>query len=424
MQLPEKIKPLFQPKRYKFLRGGRGSAKSHGVARALLIQASIKPLRILCTREVQKSIKTSVHQLFEDIIKSDEALSAFYEVLLTEIRGRNGSLILFSGLSDLTADSIKSFEAVDKVWIEEAQSISQRSLKILIPTIRKERSEIWATYNPELESDPIHQLANTLPDSEKIIITMNHADNPFFPDVLERERIIAKETMSEAEYLHIWEGHCLPAVEGAIYSNEVAKVEAEGRLARVPYDPMLKVHTVWDLGYSDSMAIILVQRAASEIRIIDYLEGSHRIVTDYARELAELALNWGEDYLPHDGYATRHQTGRDDATVLRQTGRSVPQLPPIPPADVEAGIRNARLVFPRIWFNSESEGVQVLFEHLRRYRRRIGRDGVASAPVHDEHSHGADAFRYLCLVADGLKNNNAGRIMPKFVAASSDSWMG
>jgi len=424
MQLPEKIKPLFQPKRYKFLRGGRGSAKSHGVARALLIQASIKPLRILCTREVQKSIKTSVHQLFEDIIKSDEALSAFYEVLLTEIRGRNGSLILFSGLSDLTADSIKSFEAVDKVWIEEAQSISQRSLKILIPTIRKERSEIWATYNPELESDPIHQLANTLPDSEKIIITMNHADNPFFPDVLERERIIAKETMSEAEYLHIWEGHCLPAVEGAIYSNEVAKVEAEGRLARVPYDPMLKVHTVWDLGYSDSMAIILVQRAASEIRIIDYLEGSHRIVTDYARDLAGMALNWGEDYLPHDGYATRHQTGRDDATVLRQTGRSVPQLPPIPPVDVEAGIRNARLVFPRIWFNSESEGVQVLFEHLRRYRRKIGKNGVASAPIHDDHSHGADAFRYLCLVADGLKNNNAGRIMPKFVAASSDSWMG
>lgn len=424
MQLPEKIKPLFQPKRYKFLRGGRGSAKSHGVARALLIQASIKPMRILCTREVQKSIKTSVHQLLEDIIKSDESLSAFYEVLLTEIRGRNGSLILFSGLSDLTADSIKSFEAVDIVWIEEAQSISQRSLKILIPTIRKERSEIWATYNPELESDPIHQLANTLPDSEKIIITMNHADNPFFPEVLERERQIAKETMSEADYLHTWEGHCLPAVEGAIYSNEVAKVEAEGRLSRVHYDPMLKVHTVWDLGYSDSMAIILAQRAASEIRIIDYLEGSHRIVTDYARELAELALNWGEDYLPHDGYATRHQTGRDDATVLRQTGRSVPQLPPIPPVDVEAGIRNARLVFPRIWFNSESEGVQMLFEHLRRYRRRIGRDGVAGGPVHDEHSHGADAFRYLCLVADGLKNNSAGRIMPKFIASSADSWMG
>ncbi len=424
MQLPAKIKPLFQPKRYKFLRGGRGSAKSHGVARALLIQASIKPLRILCTREVQKSIKTSVHQLLEDIIKSDESLSAFYEVLLTEIRGRNGSLVLFSGLSDLTADSIKSFEAVDIVWIEEAQSISQRSLNILKPTIRKEGSEIWATYNPELETDPIHQLANSLPDEDKLIITMNWSDNPFFPDVLERERQIAKETMSEADYLHTWEGQCLPAVEGSIYSNEIGKVQLENRLTRVPYDPMLKVHTVWDLGYSDSMAIILAQRAASEIRIIDYLEGSHRIVTDYARELAEMALNWGEDYLPHDGYATRHQTGRDDATVLRQTGRSVPQLPPIPPVDVEAGIRNARLVFPRIWFNSESEGVQVLFEHLRRYRRKIGKNGVASAPIHDDHSHGADAFRYLCLLADSLKNNNAGRIMPKFVAASSDSWMG
>lgn len=424
MQLPRKIEPLFEPCRYKFLRGGRGSAKSWSVAGALLILASQKPIRILCAREIQKSIKQSVHQLLEDIIKADSELAAFYEILLTEIRGRNGSLILFSGLSDLTADSIKSFEGVDIVWIEEAQSISDRSLKILIPTIRKEGSEIWATYNPELDSDPIHVLANNLPDADKIIIVMNHSDNPFFPEVLERERQISKETMSEADYLHVWEGHCLPAVEGAIYANEVGKAEAEGRLTRVPYDPMLKVHTIWDLGYKDSMAIILVQRAASEIRIINYLEGNQRIVTDYARELNDMKLNWGEDYLPHDGYATRHQTGKDDATVLRQTGRSVPSLPPVPVMDVEAGIRNARLVFPRIWFNSDSEGVQALFEHLRRYRRRIGKNGVASGPIHDDHSHGADAFRYLCLLADGLKNNNAGRIMPKFIAASADSWMG
>jgi len=424
MQLPAKIKPLFLPCRYKFLRGGRGSAKSWSVAGSLLTLAAERPLRILCAREVQKSIKQSVHQLLTDQIKSDPALDDFYEILQTEIRGRNSSLILFSGLSDLTADSIKSFEGVDIVWIEEAQSISHRSLNILKPTIRKEGSEIWATYNPELETDPIHQLANSLPDEDKLIITMNWSDNPFFPEVLERERQIAKETMSEADYLHTWEGQCLPAVEGSIYSNEIGKVQLENRLTRVPYDPMLKVHTIWDLGFKDSMAIILAQRAASEIRIIDYLEGSQRIVTDYARELNDMKLNWGDDHLPHDGYATRHQTGKDDATVLRQTGRSVPSLPPVPVMDVEAGIRNARLVFPRIWFNSESEGVQVLFEHLRRYRRKIGKNGVASSPIHDDHSHGADAFRYLCLVADGLKNNNAGRIMPKFVAASSDSWMG
>lgn len=403
-EFPEKLAGLFQPSRYKFIRGGRGSGKSWGVARALLIQGAQSPQRILCAREVQKSIKQSVHQLLSDQIKA-LGLESFYRVLETEIRGLNGTLILFNGLSDMTADSIKSFEGCTRVWIEEAHTITRRSLTILIPTIRAEGSEIWATYNPELESDEIHQMAVVSPPPGTMSIEMNYHDNPWFPAVLEQERLHAQATMIDADYQHIWEGRCKPAVEGAIYFGEVASAEAGGRFGRVPYDPMLKAHAIWDLGWNDSMSIIIAQRAASEIRIIDYIEDSHRPLPDYVTQLTGRGLNWGKDWLPHDGFAKRHQTGKSDSEVLEALGRSVERVENI---EVEAGIRTARLVFPRIWFNLESEGVKRLVECLKRYRRNVSaKTGEPGNPLHDEYSHGADAFRYLCLVADKLGNQSA-----------------
>ncbi|NYT76642.1 PBSX family phage terminase large subunit [Alcaligenaceae bacterium] len=405
-QFPKKLRCLFQPSRYKFIRGGRGGAKSWSIARALLIKGAAKPTRILCTREVQKSIKQSVHQLLRDQITS-LGLDSFYQVLETEIRGKNGTLFLFSGLSDLTADSIKSFEGVDVVWLEEAHSITGRSLNILIPTIRREQSEIWASFNPELDTDPIYVMAVKEPPPDSISVEINWNDNPWFPKVLELERQHAKATMKPAEYNHVWEGKCRPAVEGAIYADEIAKVEEQGRLCRLHYDPLLKVHTIWDLGFNDAMSIILVQRLASEIRVIDYIEDVRRTITSYVTDqdqdsLAQRNFNWGNDWLPHDGWATRHQSGRSDADVIKALGREPTR---VPGADVEGGIRKARGIFPRVYFNSESAGVRELVEHLRRYRRHVNRQTQeAGAPVHDAHSHGADAFRYLALVADDLQN--------------------
>lgn len=426
VEFPQKLRCLFQPSRYKFIRGGRGSAKSWSVARALLVRGASQPLRILCTREVQKSIKQSVHQLLRDQIVA-LGLESFYEVLEHEVRGRNGSQFLFSGLSDLTADSIKSFEGVDIVWIEEAQTITSRSLKILVPTIRRPGSEIWATFNPELDTDPIYVMAVMEPPPDSISVEINYCDNPWFPDVLEQERQHAQNTMPPAEYAHVWEGKCRPAVAGAIYANEIAEAEAQSRLSRVPYDPMLKVHTVWDLGFNDSMAIILVQRLASEIRVVDYIEDERRTIESYItdRQQDSLALregwNWGNDYLPHDGFARRHQTGRSDADVLKSLGRRPLQ---IAGGDVEAGIRRARQLFPRVYFNMASPGVKTLVEHMRRYRRHINRQtGAAGAPVHDAHSHGADAYRYLAAVADDL-SNEVRQEAPREEYSPAGGWMG
>ena len=405
VKFPKKLQDFDTPARYKFARGGRGSGKSWGVARKILLLGIQSPMRMLCTREVQKSIKQSVHRLLKDQIVSMR-LTSFYEVLETEIRGKNGTLIMFAGLSDQTADSIKSFEGVNLCWIEEGQAITENSLQILTPTIRAENSEIWVTYNPQLDTDPIHKLALTDPETAEfsiVSIEMNWYDNPWFPAVLDAERRQAQATLPKAMYEHIWEGKCLPAVEGAIYFDEVADAEKEGRICRVPIDPLLKVHTIWDLGFNDSMFIVFVQRLASEIRVIKAIEDSQRTLTSYVTDdIKPLNYNWGDDWLPHDGFATRHQSGKSDAEVLRALGRKVMQTPNM---EVESGIRRAREVFPRIWFNKSDTGVQRLLECLKRYRRHVSKaTNEPSRPVHDKYSHGADAFRYLCIVADKLRN--------------------
>lgn len=403
VRFPAKLRGLDRPYRYKFVRGGRGSGKSWGIARKLLLAGTQKPERILCTREVQKSISQSVHQLLKDQI-AELGLQNFYEVLLNEIRGLNGTRFYFSGLSDQTATSIKSFEGCTICWIEEGQTISKTSWEILTPTIRAENSEIWVTYNPQLESDYIHQKAEE-DREEKLLLEMNYNDNPWFPDVLEAERQHDEKVLPSHEYNHKWGGKCMPAVEGAIYFNEIAAAQEHGRIARIPYDPLLKVHSVWDLGFNDSMFIGFVQRLASEIRIIDAIEDNQRTLPSYINEdFKARQYNWGDDWLPHDGFATRHQTGKSDAVVLKALGRSIQQTPNM---DVESGIRRAREVFPRIYFNSESPGVMRLVECLKRYRRHISKaTNEPGAPVHDEFSHGADMFRYLCINADKYRNEN------------------
>ncbi|MEN9885679.1 MAG: hypothetical protein RL758_257 [Pseudomonadota bacterium] len=416
-RFPKKLRFLFSPARYKVARGGRGSGKSWGFARALLIQASQRTLRVLCTREVQKTIQQSVHQLLKDQI-AELGLGSQFEVLQTEIRGKNGSAFYFSGLSDQTAESLKSFEGIDIVWAEEAHAITKRSWEILIPTIRKPGSEIWVTYNPQLDSDDTHQRFVVQPPPDCVSVEMNYVDNPWFPEVLERERLHAKATMPEADYDHIWEGKCRPAVEGAIFFAQMA--QAEGRIGNCPHDPLLKTHGVWDLGFNDSMAIILVQRLGGEVRIVDYIEGEQRTLADYSAELRGRQIdgqpvNWGYQYLPHDGFAKRHQSGKSDAEVMRGLQWQVMQTPL---SDVESSINRCREIFGRVYFHKQRAAR--LIECLKRYRRAVNKTtNEPGAPLHDAFSHGADAFRYLALVADQLSNDEWGGALnyPRLVTA-------
>lgn len=405
IEFPEKLQFLFEPHRYKVAYGGRGSAKSWSFARALLVQAAAEPLRVLCAREVQKSIKDSVHRLLSDQIAA-MGLEGFYEILDTEIRGRNGALFIFSGLSQQTAGSIKSMEGCDVCWVEEAQNVSKRSWDLLIPTIRADQSEIWVSFNPELDTDETYQrfVVNPPPDTQ--VVEVNYHDNPWFPTVLEQERQHCELTNKE-DYGQIWEGKCRAAVAGAIYAVEVGEAIREQRICNVPYDPRLKVHTVWDLGWNDSMSIAMVQRLRSEIRIIDYIEDSHKTLDWYCAELGKRNWNWGNDYLPHDGRSKDFKTGKSAEEMLKSFGRKPKITPEI---GVEQGIKAARMAFRQTYFDKSKTAR--LVECLKRYRRIVNNQTQEpGSPVHDEFSHGADCFRYIGVVADQMSNENE-RVFP------------
>jgi len=400
-KFPKKLGFLFHAMRYKVARGGRGSAKSWSFARALLILGSQSRLRIACFREVQKSIADSVHKLLSDQIQM-LGLGSEYQILNDTIRNtRNGTEFLFAGLSDKTAESIKSFEGVDIAWVEEGQAVSKRSWSILIPTIRKDGSEIWVSYNPDLETDETHQRFTIDPPPNCISVLVNYSDNPWFPQVLEQERLECKRRYPK-DYPNIWEGKCRPAAEGAIYYDEMEAVTNNNQIINLPYDPKLKVHVVVDLGWNDAMAIGLIQKNLSEIRIIEYIEDSHRKLTDYSQQLKDKRYNWGKMFIPHDGYNERVEAA-SAYRILTDLGWDIPSKDELIELGIESGIKAAREIFPRCYFDKEK--TSRLVECLKRYRRVVPRNtNEARAPLHDEYSHGADMFRYLAIAEAQMRN--------------------
>lgn len=217
-QLPDWASCLFdEGPRYFAIHGGRGSAKSRSVATALLLRAAQKPLRILCAREIQKSIRDSVKRLLDDEI-ARLGLGEFYTSLETEIRGANGSLFIFAGLRS-NIESIKSMEGIDIVWVEEAQTVSQGSLDTLIPTIRKPGSQIIFTWNPKGAADPVDAMfrGETVPPGT-VCKQVNWQDNPWFPEVLRVEKDYDAKR-DPGRYAHVWGGAYLTRSEACVFSN-------------------------------------------------------------------------------------------------------------------------------------------------------------------------------------------------------------
>lgn len=392
-EFPDKLQCLFQPARYKVLYGGRGGAKSWGVARALLILAAGKPLRVLCAREFQVSMKDSVHKLLSDQIEN-LGLSAFYELTQNAIRGKNGSEFSFVGLRNNTA-SLKSIEGVDVCWVEEAQTVSRNSWNILIPTIRKEGSEIWITFNPDLETDETYQRFVLHPPADAKVVKVNWSDNPWFPETLRQEKDALKER-DVHQYNQVWEGLCRQTVDGAIFAQEMQKAELDGRITKVPYDPTKPVHAVFDLGWSDSTSIWFVQFIGMETRLIRYLEDSQKTMTHYLHQLQTFGYVYDTLWLPHDAEnKTLAAGGRSIEEIVRAAGFKTRILPKVPVLD---SINAARTAFYKYWFDREhcADGLQC----LRHYRYEVDPDTgqFSRTPLHDQYSHGADAFRYIALM--------------------------
>ena len=227
IQFPEKLECLFDENpKYIVLHGGRGAGRSWGVARALLLRAASKKLRILCGREIQRSINESVLQLLKDQI-DDLGLGDFYFVTNNEIRGKNGSQFLFSGIKH-NITNIKSKEGIDIVWLEEAERISKNSYDVLIPTIRKDGSQIIITFNADIEEGETYQRFVISKPKKAIVKRLTFEDNPWFPKTLEEERLecLKKDPIG---YENIWLGHPKQAIDGAVYRKELQQAQEEGK---------------------------------------------------------------------------------------------------------------------------------------------------------------------------------------------------
>jgi len=217
IEIPKIFQGLFTPKRYKVYWGGRGSGKSQSFARALLIKAKQSRIRILCTREIQRSIKDSVHKLLKDQIYELE-LDNEFDVTEKNVTHINGSEFIFAGLHT-NVHSIKSIEGIDICWVEEAHSVSENSWRVLIPTIRKNNSEIWISFNRDREDDPCYVRFVENKRNNAIIKKVNYYDNPFFPDVLKEEMEWDKKNDYD-KYLHVWEGEPLIHSNAQIFKNK------------------------------------------------------------------------------------------------------------------------------------------------------------------------------------------------------------
>lgn len=395
--------PLLEPARYKGAWGGRGSGKSHFFA-GLLIEDSLanKGQLSVCIREVQKTLRESAKRLIEAKLEDfrlgeADGFKVFKEVIETPGDGT----IIFQGMQDHTAESIKSLEGFKRAWIEEAQTISPRSLSLLRPTIRAEGSEIWCGWNPRRRTDPIDaMLRGPVKPTGSVVVNANWKHNPWFPSVLEQERLDCLRDNPE-QYDHIWEGDYAKVTVGAYYATQLSTMKREGRLGRVSADPLMTTRAIWDIGgtgaKADACSIWIAQFVGREIRVLNYYEAQGQPLATHINWLRQNGYGNALCILPHDGATNDKVYSVSYESALREAGFEVTVVPNQGKGAAMFRIEAARRLFPSIWVNeaTTSGGIEALGSyHARKDEAR----NVDLGPDHDWASHAADAFGLMCVV--------------------------
>lgn len=391
-QMPAWARVLFEDQwRYISVRGGRGSGKTKNFARALVMRSTVKKLRVLCTREVQLSIRESVYATIVNEIR-ELGLESQFEILSNEIRSKKGGSFIFRGLASETIDSIKSLADIDVAWVEEAQAVSRKSFEMLFPTIRAQGSQIWLSWNPELETDPVYQMVvkEGLPNCANLFV--NFDQNPWFPEVLriEEQHMLGRDPV---KHKHIWLGEPLPAVAGAIYFDEIMTMERQERVRNMTIDDQLQLYAVFDLGYNDAMTCGIVQRTKDDVRLVDYIENNRVAISWFDDELRARQYTSAIIVLPHDGRHKSLQTGLSPQEIWSMYGWNVEIVDNI---GVENGIRICRELMSIMYIDKTR--CAALLERLKRYARN-----KHGHPIHDENSHGADMVRYVAVHANVMQ---------------------
>lgn len=398
VDVPRKLKPLLSPKRYKGAYGGRGGAKSHFFAEQIIIRAFAHPTRIVCIREVQNSIKDSVKQLLQDKIAKFK-LEPFFDILEGEIRGPRGSQIVFKGMQSYNASNIKSLEGYDVAWVEEAQTLSQHSLDLLRPTIRKEGSELWFSWNPRFKTDPVDKFFRKNPPEDAISVMVNWHDNPWFPDVLRKEMEHDFAT-DEDKAEHVWNG-AYGATQGAILAKWVGRAEREGRMHNdVEFDregaPLIVSS---DLGFRDTAAWWYWQPVLGGFKLLAYDADTGMDAQDWIPrikgKIIELGAgaNLGKIWLPHDARVKTFQSkrstieqfleafGAKHCDIVERSGKS-------------DQVSAARSIMQKCEFHRDrcEEGIDGLIAWEYAYNEDLG--VFSREPLHNWASHPSDAFCY------------------------------
>lgn len=397
VEVPRKLKPLLFPKRYKGAYGGRGGAKSHFFAEQALVRCYASPTRIVCIREIQDSIRDSVRQLLIDKIQK-LGLGSFFNPLETEIRGPNGSLIIFKGMQSYNAETIKSLEAYDVAWVEEAQTLSQRSLDMLRPTLRKPGSELWFSWNPRYKTDPVDKFFRGRPPAEAVSVMVNWRDNPWFPEVLRKD--MAHDFANDPDKAdHVWNG-AYGSSEGAILSRWVNEADREGRINdKVVFDPNgAPVEVSSDIGFRDTAAWWYWQRKVGGFALLKYEADSGLDADDWIPRiqdtLEELGIEkLGKIWLPHDARAKTFQSKHSSVEkFLMAFGADKVGI--VPQSKKLDQISAARKVIKRSEFNRVlcEDGLDGLLAWEYEW---IDDDNVFSKePLHNWASHPGDAYAY------------------------------
>jgi len=390
------FEPLLTPSRYKGAYGGRGSGKSQFFSGLLPDYALLtRGLRAVCIREVQKSLKESAKRLIEDqLAKYSLGEADGFKVFREVIETPGDGIILFQGMQDHTAESIKSLEGVDIAWVEEAQSLSSRSLSLLRPTIRKDNSELWFSWNPRLKTDPVDaMLRGATPPTGSVVVRANYSDNPWFPSVLEQERQDCLATNPD-QYAHIWEGDYVTVMDGAYYAHALAEVRKQNRIGNVAIDPLMTLRAVWDIGgtgaKADATAIWICQFVGKEIRWLDYYEAVGQPLATHVNWLRDNGYGKALCHLPHDGANGEKVFQTSYEGALRTAGFEVRVVPNQGAGAAMQRIQAARRMFPRMWFDRKCQpGIDAIGWY---HEKRDADRNIGLGPNHDWASHAADAF--------------------------------
>ncbi len=411
----EVFEPLLQPARYKGAHGGRGSGKSQFFGGLMVEDAVCAPgdsggvgLLAVCIREVQKSLEQSSKRLIEAKL-AEHGLGERdgFKVFKDRIQTPGDGVIIFQGMQDHTAESVKSLEGFRRAWIEEAQSLSAHSLSLLRPTIRAPGSQIWASWNPRRKTDPIDVLLRG-PErpSDAIVVRANWSDNPWLPAELQQERLDALR-IDPDNYAHVWEGDYARILVGAYFAKQLQEARAQGRIGVVSPDPLLTTRAYWDIGgtgaRADATAIWIVQFVGSQVRVLNYYEAVGQPLEAHVNWLRDNGYQRAECVLPHDGANAEKVYSISYESALQAAGFSTRVIPNMGAGAASKRIEAVRRVFPACWFHETTTdpGREALgYYHEKRDEAR----GIGLGPNHDWSSHAADGFGLMAV--DFLSNSH------------------